>query len=74
MNQSKPKNGKPIINWKSLLIPRIKAPNPKNRRKLQKHPFQSIRKEACSNEWNCLCMFRRSKHLDVSNYSNNTNW
>jgi hypothetical protein len=32
---------------KSLLIPRIKAPNLKIRRKLQKHPFQSIRKEAC---------------------------
>jgi hypothetical protein len=45
---------------KSLLIPRIKAPNLKIRRKLQKHPFQSIRKEACSNEWNCVCVLEEA--------------
>jgi len=45
---------------KSALIPRIKAPNLKIRRKLQKHPFQSIRKEACSNEWTCLCVLEEA--------------
>jgi hypothetical protein len=47
---------------KSLLIPRIKAPNLKIRRKLQKHPFQSIRKEACfqMNGIVCVCVLEEA--------------
>jgi hypothetical protein len=42
---------------KSLLIPRIKAPNLKIRRKLQKTSLPKHKERSMfPNEWNCVCV------------------